>query len=419
LDKERLEVQHAWPEFLPDGKRFVYLARSSDRSKSALYLASLDSPSRTHLMNTISMVEYAHGYLVYQVEGTIMALPFDENSGRITGEPMPVVENVQFNSGNGRAAFSLSPTGVLAYRNGTSLGRVTQYAWFDRTGRRLGTVGEQARYVSGRLSPNGRRLAATVSTPSGGLDLVMIDIERNVTTRFASDPADEISPVWTPDGQSVIYRTNAKGAYDLAIKAAGGATAERTLLESGVTKNPVHVSNDGATLLYEESAGVNSRLWGLPLKPEGKPFQVFPAGTDTQRNGMFSPDGKWIVYVSGPIQTANVYLQPFPPTGAREQLSTTTGYDPQWTSDGRQIMFVTADDHIMSVDITTTNGQLLVGRPRELFTQTIGSGHQFEMDAKGERFLLLVEPGATSAQAPPPDRPLTVVVNLLGTLKKR
>ena len=417
LDKALGETQHVWPEFLPDGRRFIYLARSTDRSKSALYLASVDELSRAHLINVVSMVEYVPGYLIHHIDGTIMALPFDEVSGRITGQPKPVVEDVQFNAGNGRAAFSVSPTGVLAYRSGTSVGRVQQYVWFDQSGKRLRAVGRPGRYTGGSLSRDGRRLVASESTTTGGFDLVMIDLERDISTPFTSTPSDENAPIWTPDNQSVIFRTNAKGSTDLAIKAAGGATAERILLETQTFESPLDVSDDGATLLYIAGAGPNSRLWGLPLNGDGKPFQIFPNGTDEQRNAAFSPDGKWIAYESGPGGNVNVYVQPFPATGVREQISTTTGLRPQWTSDGRRIVYVTQDRTFMSVDVTTSGGQIKPSRPRELFKQPGGLG--FEMDAKGERFLLLVEPGTDTAAGAPVDQPLTVVVNLLSTLKKR
>jgi serine/threonine protein kinase/Tol biopolymer transport system component len=420
LDTARQELQHAWPEFLPDGRRFVYLARSSDRSKSALYLASLDSPSRSHIANAISMVEHVPGYLVYQSEGTIMALPFDDANGHPTGEPMPLVENVQYNETNGRAAFSLSETGLLAYRSGgTAMGQTAQFTWFDRTGKRLGTTGKPARYVDAALSPDGRRLVASERSQTGGaLDLVMMDVERDVTTRFTSNEGDERSPVWTADSQSVIFQANEKGPSDLSIKAAGGATAERVLFGSLATETPVHISKDGATLLYEVGNGPSARLWSLALAGEGKPFQVFPDATDAQRSGKFSPDGKWIAYVSGPPRRANVYVQPFPPTGVREQVSTTTGNDPHWTAEGRQIVFVTSEGGLMSVDVTMAGGQVHAGRPQALFSQNISGASQFEMDAKGERFLLLIDPRPEGAVAPPPE-PLTVVVNWLATLKKR
>jgi Tol biopolymer transport system component len=332
-------------------------------------------------------------------------------------EPIPVVENVQYNEVNGRAAFSLSPSGVLAYRMGSSLGRDLQFTWFDRTGKQLGTLGKPGPYRLQALSRDGRRLVASEAVANSNLDLTMIDVERDTATGFTSGLGDDSSPVWTPDGLSVIFRTSIKGAQDLAIKAAGGATASRVLLETGVNKTPTDVSRDGSTLLYE-TGGINARLWALPLKEGAKPFQVFPGSTDVQRNGKWSPDGKLIAYQSGSPRGSSVFVQPYPPTGAREQISGANGTDPHWSSDGRQIFFITSDGQIMSVDLTVTGGQVRVSKPRELFKRTAHGPNIFEMDPKGERFLMLVDPQGSNAPEPAPE-PLTVVVNWLATLKRR
>jgi Tol biopolymer transport system component len=292
-----------------------------------------------------------------------------------------------------------------------------QFTWFDRTGKPVGTTGKVGPYREFALSPDGRRLVASEATSLANLDLTMIDVERDAAIRFTSGIGDDNSPVWTADGLSVIFRTNAKGQHDLAIKSAGGATAERMLLESNVNKVPVHVTGDSATVFYE-IGGVNSRLWGLPLEGDGKPFQVFPNSTDTQRNGRLSPDGKWIAYESGAPGGTNVFVQPFPPTGAREQVSTTTGVFPHWMPDSRQLVFATLDRQIMSVDLTVTGGQLRAGKPRMLFRRTPRGSHRIDMDPGGERFLMLVDPRGADAPDPEPE-PLTVVVNWLSTLKRR
>jgi serine/threonine protein kinase/Tol biopolymer transport system component len=417
LDKGRAETLHAWPEFLPDGRRFLYLARSSERSKSAIYLASIDTPGRTHVLNAVSMVEYLRGYLVYQIDGTIMAHPFDEAAGRLAGDPMPIVENVQFNEGNGRAAFSVSPTGVLAYRAGSALSRDGVLTWFDATGTRLATVGPPARYQRPSLSPDGRRLVASVlSEGSDNADLMMLDLERGVPSRFTSHPTVESNPIWSPDAQSVVFRSNHNGAFDLYIKPAGGATAERPLLESNVTKVPVDFSPDGKLLLFTQGTSADQRLWALPMTGDAKPYRVFPESTEDQFAARFSPDGKWIAYTSGPPGKENVYVQPFPPTGARERISATTGLYPRWSADGRKLFFVTADERLMAVDVSTSGAELRVGLPHELFMQRSEGPLGFNMDPDGRRFLLVVRPQLSAEEAP---RPLTVVLNWPSTFRKR
>jgi Tol biopolymer transport system component len=257
---------------------------------------------------------------------------------------------------------------------------------------------------------------ASAATSNVNLDLVMFDVERDASTRFSTGIGDDNSPVWTADGQSVIFRTNPKGPHDLAIKAAGGATPATVLLESAVNKIPSDVSRDGSTLLYE-IGGVNSRFWGLPLHGNGAPFQIFPGSTDAQQSGTWSPDGKWIAYESVSPGGSNVFVQPFPPTGVREQISTTSGVDPHWMPTGRQIVFATLDRKIMAVDLTLDGGQLRAGKPVELFSRPPRGSNRFAMDPKGERFLMLVDPRADGAEPEP--EPFVVIVNWPSTLKKR
>ncbi len=416
LDAGHGETLHAWPEFLSDGRRFLYLARSADPSKSAIYLASIDAPGRTHLLNAVSMVEYVPGYLVYQVAGTIMAHAFDETAGRLSGDPMPMVENVQANA-TGRAGFSVSPTGVLAYRDARSQNLPVSLAWFDATGKLQKAIGSPARYGMAALSPDGRRLVASVTNDrSDTSDLVMIDVERGVSSRFTSDPADDAEPVWTRDNQSVVFRSNRKGQFDLYMKAAGGATPERVLLESGLTKAPNDFSPDGKLLLFTQGTGAAERLWALPVSGDAKPFQVFPQSPEDQFDARFSPDGKWIAYVSGPPARENVYVEPFPATGTRERISTTTGAYPRWSADGRRLFFLADRERFMVVDVSLAAGALRVSLPRELFTQRPFGSTSFNMDPSGSRFLLGVSAQQnTVADAP---TPLTVVVNWLSTFRK-
>jgi len=417
LDTDRGEDLHAWPEFLSDGRRFLYLARSADRSKSAIYLASIDAPGRTHLLNAVSMVEYVPGYLVYQIDGTIVAHAFDETAGRLSGDPMPMVENVQFNDRNGRAAFSVSQTGVLTYRDGRVQDLPVSLAWFDVTGQLQNVVGPPARYGKAVLSPDGRRLVASVSNDRAeSTDLTMIDVERGVSSRFTTDPADDSMPVWSPDNQSVVFRSNRKGAFDLYIKAAGGAVPERVLLESDLRKTPSDFSPDGKLLLFSNGTGGAERLWALPMSGDPKPFQVFPGSPEDQFDARFSPDGKWIAYVSGPPSRENVFVEPFPATGARERISTTTGANPHWSADGRRLYFNTRDGRFLVADVSVSAGAFRVSLPRELFTQRTSGSSFFNMDPAGPRFLLAVDSQATITREAP--TPLTVVVNWLSMFRK-
>jgi len=416
LDKERQESLHSWPVFLPDGRRFVYLARSTDPSKSALYLASLDSPTRTHLVDVLSMAEIVPGFLLYVRDGTLIAHPFDPEAGRLTGDPMPVLEDVVFNTNNGRAAFAVSSTGVLVYRAGSEISRASVLTWFDQTGKEVGKVGERADFQRGAISPDGHRFVVAQFDPAaqGRTDLFMIDLDRGVSTRFTSDAADERSPVWTPDNQTVVFNSSRKGAWDLYAKAAGGGPAERVLFESTESKYPSGFSLDGKTLLFSMGATAASRLWTLSMTGEPKPVQVFPGSSDSEGGGQFSPDGRWIAYViSTGSRSGNVFVQRYPASGIKTQISTTTGFNPTWTSDGKRIVYQTENNAFESVAVSPDGDQMRAELPKPLFTMRQTNENrtsQFAMDARGERFLLVVNPnlGAGATEAP---IPLTVIVN--------
>ena len=420
LDKERREVQHAWPVFLPDGRRFVYSAQSSDAAKSALYLASLDSPTRTRLVDVLSNVDIAPGYLIYQRDGTLMAHPFDEKTGRVIGDAVPIVEDIQHNSGNGRGAFSVSRAGVLVYRTGEQTGGDRRLTWFDRTGKTLTTVGDPGNYSDASLSPDGHRLAV-VERDGQGLhaDLWLFDLERGIPLRFTSDADDEYAPVWSPDGATIVFTSDRKGPGDLYQRASGGATPEQVLYESPEFKTPTGFSPDGKLLLFTAGMRSSRSIWALPMTGEPKPVRVFPGSTTSDGGAVFSPDGHWIAYTSsdsGGRLSNNVYVQSFPANGIRTRISTTTSISASWTADGKRIVYDTDDNRYMAVDVTTTGGALRAGLPKELFVRRrAGRYGGFVMDAKGERFLLPVSPSQQQAAAVP----LTVVVNWATGLVKK
>jgi len=413
LDKTQHETGHDWPVFLSDGRRFLFQARTSDVSQTALYLGSIDSMARTRLMDLQSSVDYVNGYLLYSREGTLMAQPFDEKHGRLTGQPTLVVENLIYNAANGRAAFSESTNGILAYRTGSNI-RSLVLTWYDRTGKVLGTIGDAAEYSTPRVSPDGRRLVLSRRDATGHTDLWIFDLDRGVPTRFTSDPADDAYPVWSPDGAQVFFASTRKGTNDLYVRQAGGAGPEELLYASPENKTPTGVSPDGGLLLFNRGMpGMGSDIWALPLKGDRKPFPVV-ATTFNEGYAVFSPDGRWIAYDStdtGPLQ---VYVQPFPATGARIQLSTTSGMMPSWTADGRSVVYATADKRLMVVDVTPSGTELKPNLPRELpipLTRT-PNPRFFAMVASAERFLVPMAPVAGA------EAPITVVVNWMNALKK-
>ena len=425
-DPAQKEASLNWPLFLTDGRRYVFCARSGDPSRSGLYLATLGSPARTPLASgVLSSVEYAQGHLFYQQQGTLMALPFDEARGTVTGEATRLIENIRFNAVNGRAAFSVSPTGVLAYRTGESgfdIG-ARQITWLDASGKPISTVGGPAVYDSAAVSPDGRQLAVVEDNPDPGTRVIYLFDQRGLRTRFSPGSGEEFRPIWAPDGSSLVFASIRDGRNGLYRRAAGGAaTSEELLFASTEALTPTAFSADGTKLLFTLGRPGSRRVWVLPVDvSDRKPVEAFPGMTADVGFAAFSPDAKWIVYSAREGTTGEevyAYIQPFPADGRRIRISTTTGYQPRWTADQRRIIYRTFDGTLESVPLTASGGTLVPGAATKLFAaRKIGRlNWNWDMTERGDRFLIVVPPERESEQQPPP---ITVIVNWTSTLPRK
>jgi eukaryotic-like serine/threonine-protein kinase len=411
LDRARRERAHHWPVFLPDGRRFIFLARSEDVGKSALFLASIDSPGRTHLVDANSSVAIAPGYLFYHREGTLMAHRFDERAGRVVGDAFPVIENITYNPSNGRAAFSVAADGTLAYRATGTYGsdRITELDASGVVGR---TVGERGEYNNLALSPDGRRLAMRTRDESGQGDIVVLDLERDVQTRLTTDPGDDATPAWSPDGAFVYYRATRNGQPAVYRRATGGGPPEERVFQFRGTPTLAGLTFDRKALLLHVCADLNvCDIWTLPFDPAAAPAVLFstPAydGYPTQ-----SPDGRWLAYESEESSDGSqIYVQELP-AGERIRLSTTRGFSPRWTTDGKRVIYANSSYQMMAVDVSDPRRP---GTPVRLFTQpsTAGNARTYAMDSDGRRFFFAV------SQTPAADVPIAVIVNWVAGLGQR
>ena len=262
-----------WPQFLPDGRHFLYVVYGEGGGGPDAHgqvpgrerrPASCSRPPRSF--------DYAPpGYLLYVREQTLVAQPFDTGSLQLKGEPIPLGEGLGVGD-LGLASFSISDTGVLAYRAGLSEGR--QLLWFDRAGKETPALEEPGSYRDAWLSPDGKRLAFDLSKGSEGADIWIRDVARGVTSRFTFDAANETDPVWSPDGRSLVYSAQRKNV-DLMLKDAAGTREAELLLETDEDKYASEWSRDGKYLLFA-SQGRDTRwdLWALPMSGEKKPFPV-------------------------------------------------------------------------------------------------------------------------------------------------
>jgi eukaryotic-like serine/threonine-protein kinase len=393
LDPDRDEIAH-YPEFfLSDGRRFVFRARSGDRSHHGVYLSSLNSMSRTTLLDTLSSVELTDGRLVYQRAGTLRVQPFDEDAGRVTGQAVAFVDGVGYDPVTGKGAFSVSRSGVLAYGTGGNA-TTSVLTWFDRSGAPLDQIHDFAGSFleRGSLSADNHRLAVSHRAEGESADVWLVDLGRGVPTRFTFDAGDDEAPVFSPDGTRVVFASNRTGVSDLYERSSGGAQEATLLYQSPNENRPWAFSPDGNVLLFDSPTKSAGDIWSLPLEGEREAFPVvstgFPAGY-----AVFSPDGRWFAYCEGDSGADQVYVQPYPPDGTRVRLSTTNGSSPQWR--GKEVFYATADNHVMAVDVTNP---LEPGISRELFVAPGTLSHNaILVDSTGSRFLMPVPTGERQA----------------------
>ena len=422
LDETQGDISHRWPTFLPDGKHFIYAGgiRGFDQG-AAVYIASLQSNESKLVLRASSNVEYAQGYLVYLRGSTLMAHPFDTGRLETTGEAFPIAEQVQRAGFSGpqsltAGVFSVSETGVLAYQMGKATGPV-QLAWFDRSGKQLGVVGDQADYRNVRLSPDGKRASVVIIDPqSGRADIWIYEVASDRRTRFTFDPGEERATAWSPDGSRIAFSSNRQGHFDIYQKDSSGAGSEELLLASDVDKYPTSYSIDGRFLLYwANGLKTGADLWILPLSGDRKPFPFLQ--TESQEgNGMFSPDGRWVAYFSTESGNVELYVTPFPGPGGKRQVSTSGANTPaKWRKDGKEIFYLAPGDKLMAAEVNGQGATLEVGAVRQLFEiRRGGPGYVYDVTADGQRFLV-----NTAVEQKEPSAPITLVVNWTADLKKK
>jgi len=417
------ETSHRWPDFLPDGRHFLFLSQPDN----VVHIGSLDSAEVTRLVTADSRALYAPGYLLFIREETLVAQQFDAGQLQTTGEAVPVAEDVRVNPGNGRAAFAVSESGILVYRTGPA-GFLTQLMWFDRAGKEIGRVGQPKDYRGIDLSPDGQRIVLHLHEQvfrgvAGGGGLWLLDTTRGTESRFTFSGAHDEAPHWSPDGSRVVFGSGRAGVdQNLYVKPAGGASPEEVLLKTDVAKAPRSWSADGRFIVYDSAGGKTlTDIWVLPLAGDRKPipFLTTPAN---EGQGELSPDGRWMGYTSNESGRYDIYVQPFPATGGKWLVSTGGGIEPHWRRDGKELYYVSAPPQkLMAVDVKTQGAIFEASVPHALFDLTgypfgglspFNTTGAYEPSADGQKFLASIRPNTTVSN------PLTIVLNWTASLKK-
>ncbi|MBI4908008.1 MAG: serine/threonine-protein kinase [Acidobacteria bacterium] len=420
LSKERSQTSHRWPHFLPGGKHYLYFARGVNvDAPKGIFLGTLDSSEAVPLLDDYSPVEYTEsstgeGFLLFVRSGNLMAQPFHRGRLKLTGGPFPVVEQVA-NSSTSRAQFSIAGNGILVFSKVAPLSIEARLAWFDRSGKRLNYVGETG-ILGGRgafaLSPDGENVVLPrPQRGSQGRHLWRLDLARDVMTRMTFGDEDDWDPVWSPDGARIAYsHRNGKGAWEVRVRMADGSGKDETLLTQEHAIRISDWSRDGRFLLYYElNPKSRADIWVMPLTGARKPVLFLQTPFD-EGHAIFSPDGKWIAYDSTESGTDEVYVQPFPATGAKWQISKSGGARSRWRADGKELFFRDEHGKLFSVDIKTGSA-FEAGTPKGMFRRSGRSG--FAVTSDGQRFLM---PASDSSDEE--INPATVVVNWLDAVRR-
>ena len=426
VNTERGETFHTTAFFLPDGRHFVYLRQGRPEVRG-IYVGSLDAKadqqSATRLLTADGRAVYAPaadsrvGYLLFLRESLLMAQRIDTARLTLAGDAIPIAENVGNNFQN--SWFSASTTGILTYRTGAGDGGSSQLTWFDRSGKNLGVAGDPGAYQEVSISPDGTR-AVTMRVDASNPDIWLHEFASSRTTRFTFDRATERSPVWSPDGNRIVFLSGRDDGGSLYQKPSNGAGKEEILFQSKDPKNPFDWSRDGRFLIYAQP-GVGTDLWILPLEGERKPFP-YVQSTFTAAEGRFSPDTRYVAYSSTASGRSEIYVQTFPQaSGGQWMVSKGGGTHPRWRRDGSELFYISADSQMMAVDVRLSP-TFRAGIPRALFAAPIlggggGLGYtRYDVTADGKRFLIntpVAETGAGTKAAP-----ITVVLNWQAGLKK-
>jgi serine/threonine protein kinase len=412
---EGQQASHRFPWFLPDGRHFLYYVPDGARG---VYVGQLDGAATTRLLDADAAAVYAPpGYLLFVRQGKLIAQKFDPAKLALSGNPFPIADQLPALGGPASSvALSASAAGSIVYRGADTGGGQRQFIWFDRSGKEIGKVGApddaNANPENLSISPDGRRLALN-RTVNGNTDIWLVDLARGARSRFTFDMAIEVSPIWSPDGSSILFSSNRKGVFDLYRKSVTGAGSEDLVLATPQNKGLSDWSPDGRFVLYRspgaEKTGFD--IWAVPMDGERKPVPVVQTNFE-ERDGQFSPDGKWIAYQSNESGRMEIWVQSFPGPGGKVQVSNNGGAQVRWRPDGKELFYIALDGQLMSVPIRLTNNQTVEAEtPVALFATHIGGAVQgpipqyYAVSRDGKQFLMntiVTEAG---------NSPITVILN--------
>ena len=383
-----------------------------------IVVRSLDTGQQTVLVTGGADGRYVStGHLVYVRLGTLMAVPFDPVRLAVTGGATGVIDgvmqaadrNASYMANTLAGQFTVSDTGALVYLTGGAVAAGDRsLAWVDRHGTSQPLPAPPRSYSGPRLSPDGQRVAVNTLGP---LQVWSVDIARGALSPVTVDGQSDHG-VFAPDGKRIVFRSRAAGTEgNLYWKAADGSGAVERLTDSGRSQTPSSWSPDGTTLAFmdegESKGFFQFDIWLLSIGDRKTRALIHTAANEMTPE--FSPDGRWLAYVSNESGRNEVYVQPYPGPGERHLISTNGGWQPAWSGNGRELFYVQGGavggggvPTLMSVKIATAPA-FQAGTPEALFESAdlrTAWGRSYDVASDGRRFLLTLNKEAPTNLAP-------------------
>ncbi|HEX5160492.1 MAG TPA: protein kinase [Steroidobacteraceae bacterium] len=396
LDAERGENSHRFPHFLPDGRHFLFTARAARRENTGIYVGSLDSGRVKWLLPALSPAVYVPpGYVLFVRDGALLAQRFDARTLALSGDARAIYSGIDHQPHGAEAAFAASADGtVLAWTREVA----RELQWYDRDGAPLGVIAANAGYEQLRLSPDGKRAAVVMPDgDTGNRDIWVVELESGALTRLTSHPANDWFPVWSPDGSELLFaseRDERTGLYRTPSSGAASDDPQLVLAADRTTWRehfPTDWSADGQYAVFHAFPQGRNRGGGmylLPLHGARTPRRL-TEGSFTEWIGSFSPDGKWLAFVSDESGADEIYVRSLA-SSKRYRVSVGGGGHPRWRRDGRELFFISPDNRLMSSTVDLA-GDFTHLPPRPLFTgcgsRPLAWDSNYDITADGSRSL--------------------------------
>jgi len=397
VDRERGENTHRWPQILPGGKAVLFTAHTatSGFDGANIEVMALKDRRRKTLLQGGTFGRYLHsGHLIYVNKGTLFAVPFDLDRLEVRGTPAPVLDLVAYNATTGSAQLDFSQTGTLVYRTGGATGGLVTVQWLDAAGKTQPLLAKAGVYQYPSLSPDGQRLAFTL-TEGGNQDIWVYEWQRDTMTRLTFGPTASFYPLWTPDGRYILLRS----AGGIFWTRSDGSGKPQTLTQSKNIQIPWSFTADGKLLaVVEQSPETGFDLWTVPVESDstglraGK-LESFLHTPFDERHGSISPDGRWMAYASNESGSIEVYVRAIPDKGGKWQISNSGGGVPVWSRNGRELFFHTEDNRIMVASYTVKGDSFVADKPRvwsETRIANVGTQRNYDLAPDGKRIAALM-----------------------------